>query len=191
MLRGLGWNTEDPLQVVPEYSIPSEPSKAADYALFAQHGRAQNNVPVVIVEAKKLDTTLTAAAIQALQYCMVDGFEYFVVTDGNKWQLFETLRKGNLEGKLVVQFDLRSHPMADVCRKALALWRQGFEENAVRVRPRTVPERTRVRHSRFWMAPYPRLRHGLVPVPQTQRPRQPRWLRKTGCRFRPFHQRPA
>ena len=135
LLRSLGWNTEDPLQVVPEYSIPSSPSKSADYALFAQRGRAESDVPEVIVEAKKLGADLKDAAQQAVNYCTVDGFEYFVVTDGRDWQLFGTRRKGNLKAKQIVQFDLRSDSMADVCRKALALWRQGFEESAVAVAP--------------------------------------------------------
>ena len=135
LLRCLGWNTEDPLQVIAEYSIPKSPAKAADYALFARDAHANSNLPNIIVEAKKLHTALDDAERQALEYCMLDGFEFFVVTDGQTWRLSETHRKGNLEAKRIVQFDLRSDPMADVCRKALALWRQGFKESVVGVAP--------------------------------------------------------
>ena len=135
LLRCLGWDTEDPSQVVPEYGIPSNPKKAADYALFAHGARGEGNVPKVIVEAKKLGLPLADAAQQAVNYCAVDGFEYFVVTDGSDWQLFGMHRKGNLDAKRIMRFDLRSDPLAEVCRKALALWRQGFDEDAVQVAP--------------------------------------------------------
>ena len=134
LLRALGWNTDDPAQVVPEYGIPSKPAKSADYALFTEESRAQG-VPEVVVEAKKLDLALTDAAEQALNYCAADGFEYFVVTDGNDWQLFGTRRKGNLDAKRIVRFHVCSDLTADVCRKALTLWRQGFEDAAVNVAP--------------------------------------------------------
>ena len=134
LLRALGWNTEDPAQVVPEYGIPSKPAESADYALFTEESRARG-VPEVVVEAKKLELDLTKAAKQALNYCAADGFEYFVVTDGNDWQLFGTRRKGHLDEKRIVRFHVKSDPTADVCRKALTLWRQGFEDAAVSVAP--------------------------------------------------------
>ena len=134
LLRALGWNTEDPAQVVPEYSIPSKLANSADYALFTEESRARG-VPEVVVEAKKLGLALTDAAEQAVNYCAVDGFEYFVVTDGDDWQLFGTRRRGNLDAKRIVQFHVCSDPTADVCRKALTLWRQGFEDAVVNVAP--------------------------------------------------------
>ena len=140
LLRGLGWDTEDPAQVVPEYGIPSSPARSADYALFIDSASAGGKAPAVIVEAKKLGTPLLDAAQQAVNYCTVDGFEYFVVTDGDDWQLFETLRRGNLDAKRIMRFRLLSDPTADVCRKALALWRQGFEDGAVGVAPPVLVE---------------------------------------------------
>ncbi len=134
-LRCLGWDTEDPAQVVPEYHIPSSQGRAADYALFARPEREHGAGPDVIVEAKKLGSRLSEAAQQAVNYCTVDGFEHFVVTDGKEWQLFETLRRGNLDAKRIARFDLHVDATADVCRKALALWRWGFEDGVVEVAP--------------------------------------------------------
>ena len=131
LLRRLGWDTEDPSQVVPEYVIPSSKGKRADYALFTGHASVNGRVPEAVVEAKSLGTPLFDAAQQAVNYCTVAGFEYFVVTDGDDWQLFETRRKGNLDAKRITRFHLLSDAIADVCRKALAMWRQGFEEGAV------------------------------------------------------------
>lgn len=121
LLRALGWDTEDPAQVIPEFGIPSEPKKAADYALFAGGG-----VPMVIVEAKRLGDALAEAARQAGKYCTLDGYRYFAVTDGCHWTLYETLRAGPLDEKVVARFDLSSGPATEVCSIALNLWRQRF-----------------------------------------------------------------
>ena len=138
-LRCLGWDTADPAQVVAEYRVPSGRGRTADYALFARPAQGEPAVPDVIVEAKKLGSPLTEAAQQAVHYCTVDGFEHFVVTDGKEWQLFGTLRRGNLDAKRITRFDLCADATADVCRKALALWRWGFEEGVVEAAPAVGP----------------------------------------------------
>ncbi len=125
LLRALGWDTENPMQVVPEYRIPSEPRKPADYALFAG-----GDVPVVIVEAKKLGESLDDAARQAVQYCTEDGYKHFAVTDGSRWILYETHRPVALEEKKIARFDLASDSPIEVCSMALSLWRQRFVEGA-------------------------------------------------------------
>ena len=61
LLRALGWDTEDPSVVIPEYSIPSN-STRADYALFGSAATAEPRRPDVIVEAKKLGEGLGDAA---------------------------------------------------------------------------------------------------------------------------------
>ena len=125
LLRGLGWDTEDPSQVVPEYGIPSRPSKSADYALFTG-----NDVPEVIIEAKKLGESLADAAHQAVTYCTVDGYRCFAVTDGRRWAVYETLKPGVLEEKRVARFDIGADALIEVCLKAMSLWRQRFVNGA-------------------------------------------------------------
>ena len=49
LLRELGWNTEDPEQVLPEYNSGSG---YADYALLS------DGKPIILIEAKRLDTPL-------------------------------------------------------------------------------------------------------------------------------------
>ena len=135
MLQELGWNTDDPTQVVPEYR-----SKAgkADYALFGQ-----GDQPTIIVEAKHLGASLPDAVSQVINYCMQDGFEYFAVTDGARWELYETHRRGNLTEKMVTSLDVRGVG-TEVCLKALALWRPSVESGYVAAGSDPVAEKENV-----------------------------------------------
>lgn len=122
LLAGLGWDTGDPGQVISEYR--SENGKA-DYALLGHGGR-----PAIIVEAKRLGTPLREAVSQVINYCTQDGFDYFAVTDGQHWELYETHRRGNLAEKMVTSLDLAGSP-AEMCLRALALWRPGVAEGNI------------------------------------------------------------
>ena len=123
LLRGLGWDTSDPSQVLVEFRSQSG---AADYALLGAGGR-----PLVIVEAKKLGTQLQAAVGQVINYCIHDGFEYFAVTDGQHWELYETNRPGPLSDRLAMQLNLKDEP-ADTCLRSLALWRPSTMSGQIR-----------------------------------------------------------
>ena len=123
LLRELGWDTEDPDMVVPEYSSGSG---RVDYAL------CKNGKSVIMLEAKKLDTPLTDAIGQGIQYCLVEGTEYFVVTDGRCWEIYETHKPVPIDDKRIVQFDLKD-PSADACLKTLALWRHSVISGQITV----------------------------------------------------------
>lgn len=114
LLRELGWDTEDPDVVMPEYSSGSG---RVDYAL------CKNGKSVIMLEAKKLDTPLNDAIGQGIQYCLVEGTGYFAVTDGRNWEIYETHKPVPIDDKRIVQFDLKDPSAADACLKALALWR--------------------------------------------------------------------
>ena len=114
LLRELGWDTEDPTLVVPEYSVGN--NKRVDYVLL------NDGDPVIVVESKKLDTTLGGQVIeQALLYSINEKADHFAVTDGKEWKIYDSTISGNLEQKLVASFDLKEDS-AQVCLKALALW---------------------------------------------------------------------
>ncbi len=134
LLAGLGWDTGDPAQVVSEYRSDSG---KADYALLGESGR-----PAIIVEAKRLGTSLGDAVSQVINYCIKDGFNYFSVTDGQRWEIYETHRHGNLARKLVTRFDVTDSP-AEVCLKALALWRPSVTEGTVKVGQTPLVEESR------------------------------------------------
>ena len=124
LLRELGWDTEDPELVIPEYSSGGG---RADYALLGETGR-----PFVIVEAKKLGEPLSLSVIsQVLNYCLIEGTAHFAMTDGRRWEIYETHKPVPISEKQVVSFDLLDASPSDVCLKALALWRQNIASGQV------------------------------------------------------------
>lgn len=133
LLRALGWDVEDPTQVVPEYSLAAN---RADYALLRADGK-----PAVIVEAKRLNRPLADGLDQSIAYCVAHGTPYFCVTDGRLWALYETFRQVAIDQKLVTRFGMADSP-ADVCLKAMALWRPGVL--AGQVRPAEPPVATTI-----------------------------------------------
>ena len=115
LLRELGWDTEDPALVIPEYKSGSG---SADYALLT------GNRPAMMVEAKKLGTPLQDSVVsQGIQYCLMEGTRYFSVTDGQRWEVYETHKPVPIGEKRIIGFDLRGESAAEVCLNALALWR--------------------------------------------------------------------
>lgn len=114
LLRGLGWDTSDPTQVVPEYRTQTGP---ADYSLLGPNGK-----PALMVEAKKLGRALSDGLIQSIGYCVDKGTRFFAVTDGQHWEVYETHKPVPTSEKLVAKFDLKTSA-PEACLRALALWR--------------------------------------------------------------------
>ena len=129
MLRELGWDTEDPTMVRPEYPLRPEYSQGtrfADYALLA------DGKPMMMLEAKSLGTPLRDQVLaQGINYCQVEGTKYFAVTDGQYWEVYETHRAVPIDQKRVVEFDLKGQSPAEACLQALALWRPSVESGHV------------------------------------------------------------
>jgi hypothetical protein len=121
ILRALGWDTEDPEQVVPEFSTKAG---RADYALLVK------GEPYIIVEAKPLGATLTNAAQQGVNYCVTEGIPYFVCTDGNRWVIYDTHKPVKLEEKIIAQAEISGGGDVnyDAARQLLALWRPAMPE---------------------------------------------------------------
>ena len=115
LLRELGWDTENPALVRPEFKVAGK----ADYALL------RDGECIMMVEAKKLDEPLQDKALdQAIKYCTREGTPYFSVTDGRRWEIYEPYRGGAIPitEKRIVRFDLKDGSAAEACLKALALW---------------------------------------------------------------------
>ena len=142
LLQAMGWNTDDGTQVKREYQLG--PGRAG-YALF----KDASGKPSVVVEAKRLSISrreLDNAAKQGIEYCIKDGIEYFAVTDGQIWEVYETYKAVPLRDKLIRSFNLASpsREAAMDCARAWELWRidvdQGNrtdsdEENVVQPEP--------------------------------------------------------
>ena len=124
MLRELGWDTEDPDVVTPEYSSGRG---RVDYALLTDGGR-----PALMVEAKPLQNPLLMDVVmQVLNYCWAEGTEHFAVTNGQRWEIYETNKAGSPNDKRVASFDLMSPSVSNVCLQALALWRRNVTSGQV------------------------------------------------------------
>ena len=125
LLRELGWDTEDPDVVVPEYRSEAG---SADYALFS----GSNQPPAVIVEAKKLGERLDSrVALQGVNYCNLVGTPYFALTDGRTWKLYATFERAPLADRLIAEFTIGGMNAADVSIKALALWRHNVASGSI------------------------------------------------------------
>ena len=108
--------------MIPEYTSGVG---RADYALL------DNGKPVMMIEAKKLDEPLHGAVSQGIQYCLEWGTKYFAVTDGRRWEIYDTHRPVPVNDKRLVAFDLKGPSAAEVCLQALALWRPSVVDGSV------------------------------------------------------------
>ena len=163
LLKELGWDTSDPALVIPEYRSGSG---SADYALIGGDGK-----PTMMVEAKKLGTRLRDPVLaQGINYCLMEGTNHFAVTDGALWEIYETHRPVPIDEKRMVEFDLMNQSPAEVCLKALALWRPSVESGAV------VPGQEPV------LGGHEDLQGTSTPKPPTQMVDQYEWYRLTDIR---------
>ena len=124
LLRELGWDTSDPTIVVPEDTSGLGRGRP-DYVLRA------NGQPTIVIEAKKLGSGLQSGARQAVDYAMDASRQapYFSITDGRNWETYDTNRPAN--DMRVSSFDIMASSPADVCLKAMALWRPAVEHGSV------------------------------------------------------------
>lgn len=115
MLRVLGWDVEDPNSVELEYGIKR---KWADYALM------ERGLPIAVIEAKALGKPLNDdEKMQALNYANMDGIDYMAVSNGDHWQMFDVFKRGPLDNRILMEFQLtRDEPYA-CALQALGLWR--------------------------------------------------------------------
>ena len=101
LLRELGWATDDLAQVRREYSVGRS---KVDYALF----KDGEQKPAVLIEAKKLSTyrnLLRDAAIQGVGYCLTAEIRYVAVTDGGRWDIYDTYQSGETRNASVHVLD--------------------------------------------------------------------------------------
>ena len=112
LLRELGWDTTDPGQVGGT-RIPVRQRVSADYALLDRDGAS----PAMMVEAKKLGTPLRDAVLIVQGNQLLLGWrvqKHFSVTDGQRWEVYETHKPVPIDEKRIVSFDLKDQPLAEV-----------------------------------------------------------------------------
>ena len=95
LMHALGWDVSDPGVVTPEYKVSGG---WADYALLRSDGR-----PAATVEAKELGEALASHRMQMLNYANASGIDYAVLTDGNRWELYDIFKRGPLEERRILE----------------------------------------------------------------------------------------
>jgi len=135
LLRTLGWDTEDPEQVVPEFSIESW---KVDYALKV------NGKAVIIIEAKPLGTPLDKKKVvnQVLTYANAGGIPYAIVTNGDKWEIYEIFKPAGLRERLIASWEITKDSPQEIALKALSIANLGGVEALGKPghRPILIPE---------------------------------------------------
>ncbi|MCS7239815.1 MAG: hypothetical protein NZ651_00975 [Candidatus Bipolaricaulota bacterium] len=128
VLRALGWDTENPTQVRPEFATDTG---TPDYALLWE------GKPHVMVEAKALGKKLEGAQDKAFHYAYQNGVPYFVTTDGLRWELYDVFERDKDKRRLFVVNLAEGE--AQAARVLLALWRPAMPAVAVPPQPVIVP----------------------------------------------------
>ena len=118
LLTALGWDLSDPAQVLTEYNSGNG---RADYAMVPGNGP-----PSLVVEAKSLFTPTAQGIAQSINYCLQDGIKYFVVTNGDDWEVYETHRPVPMQEKRVTAFKITDMNQSTVIGM-LWLWRGNFK----------------------------------------------------------------
>lgn len=115
LLRELGWEVSDPKAVQLEYRVGQQ---WADYALIS------GGQPVAVIEAKRLGRGLEDDEImQVLNYANRDGIDYMIVTDGDHWEMYEVFKRGTLEERMLMKFQLSQQPAHKNVLQVLGLWK--------------------------------------------------------------------
>ena len=111
VLRDLGWDTTEPEQVFPEFTIGTG---RVDYALLGANG-----TPLVLIEAKAHHKIRESSIDQLFRYAYGAGAGIIVLTDGQEWQLYLAQKTGVIAGdRLFCHLDL-SNTSTETCEKAL------------------------------------------------------------------------
>ncbi|MCL4333378.1 MAG: hypothetical protein M1290_06405 [Candidatus Thermoplasmatota archaeon] len=111
-LIALGWDISNPAQVIPEYSTNAG---RADYALLKENRKR----PIAFLGAKKLGTKEDLG--QHLNYCLQEGVKYFIATDGQKWELYDTHKDVPLFEKKSVEWDILNDDTSQIAIKSLVI----------------------------------------------------------------------
>ena len=115
LLRELGWDVSDPDMVELEYRVGQQ---RADYALISNGRR------VALIEAKRLGNDLEYDEImQVLNYANRDGIDHIIVTDGDRWEMYEVFKPTVLEERLLIRFQLSQQLPHRNALQALGMWK--------------------------------------------------------------------
>jgi len=109
-LRVLGWHTEDPNQVEPEFSMEAG---VPDYAL-----KIDGEI-VAFIEAKALGKDWDI--LKLIAYANAKGVPYVIATDGDRWEVYDVFKRAEVEKKLIVSWQITRDSPPEIALKALSI----------------------------------------------------------------------
>ena len=104
-INTLGYDTFNPLEVVPEYvaDIGIKKGEKVDYAIV------QNGEPIIIIECKNWKENLSVHGSQLFRYFHVSKTRFALLTNGIQYQFFTDLdEKNKMDEKPFFEFDITS-----------------------------------------------------------------------------------
>jgi hypothetical protein len=128
ILRGLGWNPENPEEVQP--NIPTEEG-VPDYSLI-KDGRK-----ILFIEVKNLSVDIEQKEVirQLARYSFSEGTKYGVLTNGTVWMLIRSFEEGTtLTDRIVWKTDLENEELQRVVRKIITISKSNIENIEVLVK---------------------------------------------------------
>ena len=169
LLRELGWDVSDPEAVQLEYRVGQQ---WADYTLMS------DRQPVAVIEAKKLGSNLEDDEImQVLNYANRDGIDYMIVTDGDQWEMYEVFKRGTLEERMLMKFQLSQQLPHKNVLQVLGMWKPNLVSDNTPPEPIVVP-------------PKPALNPPDNELDDESRPLPPEWYSPTSERRYPMFTKP-
>lgn len=128
ILRGLGWNPENPEEVQPNISTEEG---VPDYSLI------KNGNKVLFIEAKKLSVDVEQKEVirQLAKYCFGEGMKYGVLTNGAVWILFRAFQEGTtMSERTVWKIDIESDEQTASIRRLNTISKDNIEniENLIK-----------------------------------------------------------
>ncbi len=119
LLKVLGWDVTNPKFVKLEHPIKKS---IFDYAFCDE-----NDEVLMIVEAKKFnDDPLKSVEAQLGKYLLTTGVPYFLLTNGDKWILYNMQKPGILKDKVEFEINLQTEPTSSAALSFLSIWRKAF-----------------------------------------------------------------
>ena len=135
LLRKLGWDVSNPNIVQLEYRVEQG---RPDYALMSK------GKPLAVVEAKRLGSDLgDDQIIQALTYAVAAAISYMIVTDGDKWEMYNVFEKVPWKKRLLMKLELSQQPADKNASQAWAMRKPNLTaKKPVFVPPKTAPDQS-------------------------------------------------
>ncbi|MGX7666063.1 type I restriction endonuclease [Flavobacterium pedocola] len=126
-INTLGYDTFNPLEVVPEYvaDIGIKKGEKVDYAIV------QNGEPIMIIECKNWKENLTIHGSQLFRYFHVSKTRFALLTNGIQYQFFTDLdEKNKMDEKPFFEFDITNLKDSAV-NEVLKFHKSNFDINKI------------------------------------------------------------